>query len=136
MEWAETGTLTTPPLVRTKPAPTVSNMENNKQQQVEKLANLLADIAFKIKGANMALTIDVLETHGGINDGKRSYTDENIQALKDFLDKQGMNNRVQQLLEDIVRALREDDLQPFFEWNMLYHDKMKQSFNICPKNED
>ena len=119
-------------------APTVETMEdiNEDSRTLSRLANILADIAFKMKGANIALTLDVLETHANINDGKRSYTDEGISDLKQFLDHQGMNGRVQKLLEDIVSVLRGGDLQPFFEWGLLYHELMRESFEICPRLED
>ena len=119
-------------------APTVETMEdiNEDSRTLSRLANILADIAFKMKGANIALTLDVLETHANINDGKRSYTDEGISALKQFLDHQGMNGRVQKLLEDIVSVLRGGDLQPFFEWGLLYHELMRESFEVCPRLEE
>lgn len=119
-------------------APTVVTMDETKvdSRTLSRLANILADIAFKMRGANVALTLDVLETRAFINDGKRSYTDEGISALKHFLDHQGMNGRVQRLLEDIVSVLRGGDLQPFFEWGLLYHELMRESFEICPRLED
>jgi hypothetical protein len=119
-------------------APTVETMEdiNEDSRTLSRLANILADIAFKMKGANIALTLDVLETHANINDGKRSYTDEGISDLKQFLDHQGMNGRVQKLLEDIVSVLRGGDLQPFFEWDLLYHELMRESFEVCPRLEE
>lgn len=106
------------------------------ERQIARLANILADIAFKMKGANAALTLDVLETHANLNEGKRSYTDEGIASLRQFLDRQGMNDRVQRLLEDIVKVLRGGELQPFFEWGLLYHELMKESFEICPRLAD
>lgn len=77
-------------------APTVVTMDeiNEDSRTLSRLANILADIAFKMRGANVALTLDVLEARAYINDGKRSYTDEGISALKQFLDHQGMNGRV------------------------------------------
>lgn len=106
------------------------------ERTIARLGNILADIAFKMKGANVALTLDVLETRANINDGKRSYTDEGIAALKDFLAHQGMTDRIQRLLEDIVVVLRGGDIQPFFEWGLLFHELMRESFEVCPRLDD
>lgn len=128
-EWAKTGTLNPPPLVRTPPAPTVTTMETNNKH--EGLARLLGDIAYDIKGVNKIVTLDVLETRGAINDGKRSYTDENIAALKEFILKQGMTERIMQLLEDIVAVLHGGDLEEIAKWQRSYRELMKEGFGIA-----
>lgn len=133
-EWAETGTLNPAQLVRIASAPKVTTMEtNNKQAQ---LAELLGDIAYDIKGTNKIVTLDVLEKNGGINNGKRSYTDENIADLKEFILKQGMTERIMRLLEDIIAVLHGGDIDHIIEWRDTYRQLMKEAFELAMRNPD
>ena len=133
-EWAETDTLTTAQLVRLPSAPTVTTMETNNKQ--EQLAELLGDIAYDIKGTNKIVTLDVLEKNGGINNGKRSYTDENIADLKEFIIKQGMTERIMRLLEDIIAVLHGGDIDYIIEWRDTYRQLMKEAFELAMRNSD
>ncbi len=133
-KWAETDTLNPAQLVRLPSAPIVTTMETNNKQ--EQLAILLGDIAYDIKGTNKIVTLDVLEKNGGINNGKRSYTDENIADLKEFILKQGMTERIMRLLEDIIAVLHGGDIDQLIEWRNTYRELTKEAFELAIRNQD